>query len=124
MELAGFDRVKLRADLAVARDFGHAEQRLAVRAAPFLRQMALMLQERRALHEEDRERRQSEIRHGVLRVGPGPLVRQRQATAAQRGQEAFEGFHAVYRIEDRAAPPGLVDWFRQFVPDCGRSDSV
>ena len=86
MEPAGLNRVKLRADLTVAGDLGHPEQRLAVRAAPFLRQMALVFQKGRTLHEENRKRGEPEIRHFILRVGPGPLLGQRQAAAAQRGQ--------------------------------------
>ena len=124
VELAGLDRVRFRADLAVSGDFGHAEQRLTVRSAPFFGKVTLMLQKRWALHEEDRERSQPKIRHRVLRVGPGPPVRQRQAAAAQRGQKAVQGVQDTHRIADRAEPPGLVDRFGQFVPDCGQSDSV
>ena len=82
VKLAGLDRVQLRADLAVSGDFGHAEQGFAVRAPAFLRQMALMFEKRRALHEENRKCRKSKIGHRVLRVRPGTLVRQRQAAAA------------------------------------------
>src|ERR1039457_2055901 len=124
MEPAGLDRIQLRADLTVTRKFGHAAQRLAVRPAPFLRQMALVFQKRRALHEEDRKRGEPEIRHLILRIGPGPLVRQRQATAAQRGQKAIQSVHGTHRVRDRAEPPGLESCLWWNILDCGRSDSV
>jgi hypothetical protein len=124
MKPAGLDRVQLRADLAVSGDFGRAEQRLAVRAPAFLRQMALVFEKRRALHEEDRKRGEPEIRHLVLRIGPDPPVRQQQATAAQRGQKAIQSVHGTYRVRDQAEPPGLVSRSRWNIMDCGRSDSV
>src|ERR1019366_5989322 len=46
LELAGLDRIQFRADLTVARNFRHAEQRLAVRAPLSRRQLPLMLQKR------------------------------------------------------------------------------
>jgi hypothetical protein len=59
-----------------------------------------------------------------LRIGPGPLVRQRQATAAQRGQKAIQSVHGTYRVRDRAEPPGLESCSRWNILDRGRSDSV
>ena len=56
-----FDRVEFRADLAVAGDFAHAEQCLAVRTALAGLQMALVCQKRRALHEERGERGEREM---------------------------------------------------------------
>src|SRR3954454_9120132 len=48
------------ADVVVAGDGGRVEQTLAVRAALPLRQGALMRQEGRTAHEEERERRQAD----------------------------------------------------------------
>jgi hypothetical protein len=45
MELAGFDRIELRANLAVAGNLTHAKQRLAVRTAQAGLQMPLVRQE-------------------------------------------------------------------------------
>ena len=74
--MAGSIGIELRADLAVAGDFAHAEQCLAVRTALTGLQMPLMGQKRRALHEERREPGQSEIGHVVGRVPTPPLVGQ------------------------------------------------
>src|SRR5258706_7978769 len=63
-------------NVIIARDFGHPEQRLAIRS-PMprpLRQMPLMGEKRRALHEEHRKRRHADIRHRVLAVlSPAPV---------------------------------------------------
>src|SRR5260370_19275399 len=55
-------------NVIIARDFGHPEQRLAIRS-PMprpLRQMPLLGEKRQALHEEHRKRRHADIRHRVL----------------------------------------------------------
>src|SRR5258706_7277070 len=60
-------------NVIIARDFGHPEQRLAIRS-PMprpLRQMPLMGEKPRALHEEHRKRRHADIRHRVL-AAPSP----------------------------------------------------
>ena len=62
--------VQHQADVVVGGDRRHGEQRLAVRSAEALLQRALMRQERRASHEEDRERRQTNVRHRVIAVTP------------------------------------------------------
>ena len=56
MEMVGIDRVQQRPDMVVTGDPVQAEQRLAVRAPLSLLQTALVRQERRALHEEQRKR--------------------------------------------------------------------
>ena len=61
VEQGRFDRVELGADLAVAGDLAHAEQCLAIRTALAGLQMALVCQERRALHEERGERGEREM---------------------------------------------------------------
>ncbi len=49
------ERIEHNADLAVAGDFGCAEQRFAVRPSAYLGQLPLRLQERGGLHKEDHE---------------------------------------------------------------------
>jgi hypothetical protein len=70
-------RVQHISNMVVARNLRHRKQRLAVRAAmPVpVRQMPLMCQERRALHEEHRKRRHADIGHDVMAVLTAPLVR-------------------------------------------------
>ena len=82
VEMRWFDRIEHGADANVARDFVHSEQCLEVGTALGYFQMALMRQERRALHEEGRERGKHEVGHGIGCVLPDPWVRQRAATAA------------------------------------------
>jgi hypothetical protein len=79
MELHGLDRVEHGADLIFAGDPIHREQGLAVGPSVTRRQMPLMRQEGRALHEERRERSQAEVRHGVGRVLTLPPVGDRCA---------------------------------------------
>ena len=67
-------------NMVVARNLLHPKQRLAVRATmPVpVRQMPLMGQERRALHEKHRKRRHADIGHEVLDVFPAPSGRPAQ----------------------------------------------
>ena len=60
--------VQHQADVVVGGDRRHAEQRLAVRSAVAFLQRPLMRQERRASHEEDRERRQADVGHCIVAV--------------------------------------------------------
>jgi hypothetical protein len=78
MEALRRHRVQHIANMVVARNPRHPEQRLAIRAtvAVPLRQLPLMGQERRALHEKHRKRRHADIGHRVMAVFPTPLVRQ------------------------------------------------
>jgi len=76
VEMRWFDRIEHGADPNVAGDFVHSEQRRAVGTAPGCFQMALMGQERRALHAEGCERGEREVGHGIGGVLPGPSVRQ------------------------------------------------
>jgi len=101
MEPVRLDRVELGSYLAIAGNFAHPEQRLAVRPALAGLQMTLMRQERRALHEERRERRQAEIRHVVGRVLAPPLVRQRPAATTQGIEKAVQDWHGVGESEIR-----------------------
>src|ERR1700722_5172479 len=87
--------VQHQADVVVGGDRRHAEQRLAVRPAVPLCQRLLMRQERRASHEEDRECRQTDVRHGVVAVAPPALapVGQIGADLAQRPDHVGHGAH-------------------------------
>jgi hypothetical protein len=58
-----------------------------------LRQLALMGQKRRALHEKHRERCNPDVRHPIATVRPRPLVRQRTATAPQRSNKGVQRLH-------------------------------
>jgi len=84
--------IQYLADVIVAGDGGDAEQGLAVRAALSLRQDALMRQERRAAHEEQRERRQADIRHRV-----GADRQRRLATVGQTGADRAQIGNAVLK---------------------------
>ena len=88
VELLRLDRVEHGADLIVAGDPVHREQGLAVGPSMARRQMPLMRQEGRALHEKRGERRHAEIGHGVDRVPPLPLVGDRQAATANGSDQA------------------------------------
>jgi hypothetical protein len=89
--------VQHQADVVVGGDRRHAEQRLTVRPAVPLRQRSLMPKERRASHEEDRERRQTDVRHCVVAVTPRALalVGKTGADLAQRPDHVCNGAHAV-----------------------------
>ena len=82
-------------DMIVARDRRHPQQRVAIRPTPPRprRQRLLMPQERRALHEENRKRRQPDVRHRVAPVAPRPSVRQTGATLPKRPYVAIKSIH-------------------------------
>ena len=96
VEGRGRGAVQHHADIVVRRDRRHSEQRLAVRSAMALRQGALMGQERRAAHEEQRERRQADIRHRVGAIALRPLspVRKTGADLLQIRDQALQRAHA------------------------------
>jgi hypothetical protein len=71
------------ADVIVAADFGDAAQAGAVGAAMTLLEVALMGQERRALHEEHREGRHSDVTRAITRVHPRTPVRKPVQAASQ-----------------------------------------
>jgi len=85
------------ADVIVAGEGGDAEQGLAVRAPLPRRQGPLMGQERRAAHEEQRERRQADVRHRVGAHGQWPFapVGQTGTDRAQIGNAVFKGTHTA-----------------------------
>ena len=103
--------VQHQADIVVGRDRRDAEQRLAVRSAMALLQRSLMRQERRACHEEDRERRQADIRHGIVAVTArsGALVRKTGADIAQLPDQLLNRAHPAKEstIESRHKPKPL-----------------
>jgi len=104
LESAGRYRVEHCADVVVARDFGHLEQRLAVRAAAAFEQPALLREKRRALHEENRKRCHADIGHGVMDIAPASLVRQPGTDATHCRDERIEPLHAM--VESDAPPKG------------------
>ena len=66
--------------------------------------MTLVRQEGRALHEEDGERAEREISHGIGRVSSLPLVRQSLAATAQGIEKAILDRHRS--VESRNAACG------------------
>src|SRR5260221_879917 len=104
LESAGRYGFEHCADVVVARDFGHLEQRLAVRAAAAFEQPALLREKRRALHEENRKRCHADIGHGVMDIAPASLVRQPGTDATHRRDERIEPLHAM--VESDAPPKG------------------
>src|SRR5271165_6359437 len=113
--------VQHQAEVVVGGDRRHPEQRLAVRSAAALRQplprvlaRPLMRQERRASHEEDRKRRQADVRHRLIAVTPRPLapVRQTGADLAQPCEHLRNGDHLAKEstIESRHKPKHSMQW--------------
>ncbi len=75
-------RVEHVADVVVGGDFGDAEQAGAVGTAMAVFELALVRQERRALHEKHREGRHADVGHGIGRVRAETLVRKSVKAAA------------------------------------------
>jgi hypothetical protein len=95
VERRRYSTIQHQTDIGVARDRRDAEQGFAVRPAMALRQRALMRQERRASHEEGRERRQADIRHRIVAVAQRPLapVWKTGADLTQRPDQVLNGAH-------------------------------
>src|ERR1700746_1763793 len=95
MEALRWYRRKHISKVVVARNLLHPNQRLAVRAtmAVPVRQLPLMGEERRALHEKHRERCHADVGHDVLAVLPTPLVRQTRTGLPQPRYEVLERAH-------------------------------
>ena len=68
-----------------------------------VRQMSLMGQERRALHEKHRKRRHADIGHNVMAVFPAPLVRQTRTGRPQRRYKVLQRAHM--ELESDSRPP-------------------
>ena len=95
MEEPWLDRIENGADVIVAGDVGHLEQRMAVRPALAFEQPALVREKRRALHEKDREGCHANIGHGEMAVAPVPPIRQSRAHAAHRVDERIKPSHSI-----------------------------
>jgi hypothetical protein len=80
-------------DVIVGGDPLDPEQALAVRAPVAPLQSPLEGQERRALHEEHGERRQTEIRHGDVAAPSLAGVRERSANRLQAGKQRRQNLH-------------------------------
>ncbi|MGH6855976.1 MAG: hypothetical protein ACREDN_11230 [Aestuariivirga sp.] len=103
MEDRGRHLVEHGADMIVAEDFPHLEQRPAVRCALPFEQPALIGEKRGALHEEDRERRHANVGHGVMTVAAVALVRRRSKDATQHCDRRFELLHAMVESISRSS---------------------
>lgn len=66
--------VQHQPDVVVRGDGRHAEQGLAIGPALAVLQPALMRQERRAAHEEQREGRKTDVAHRVIAIAPRPAA--------------------------------------------------
>ncbi len=88
---AGRDRIEQIADVVVARGPGHREQAPGIAATLRHLQVALGIQERRALGEEDRERPHGAIRHGILHIIAGAFIRKSLNDRAKERHKAIEG---------------------------------
>ncbi len=108
VELRRLDRIEHGADLIVAGDPIHPEQGLAVGAALTRRQMPLMRQKGRALHEERGERGHAEIGHGVGRVLPLPLVGNRPGSSDERQRSGGPSCSPRQRIDKAVAPEAVI----------------
>ena len=92
--------IKHVADVIVRRDLLHAEQARAIRALPPTLKRSLMGQKRRALHEENRKRRKTDIRHRVLTIATSPLVLKGRAHLSQRTDQVIKNSHPHLRIQE------------------------
>ena len=86
----GRDRVQRLANVIVGGDALNLEQTAGIVAGAGLFHVPLETQERRTLGEENREGRQRDIGHGVLRVVTRARVRQRAGEGAQTGDKIIE----------------------------------
>ena len=117
-------RVEHGADVVVGGDPGQLEQCLAVGSSMTLLELALMRQERRALHKEDRECHHGDVRHrigGVLPPTPVWEALEALAEAAEQGTQALHLDVESYFVavsEFPAAPT------RRIFSKCGNSDSL
>ena len=104
IERRGRRAVQHLANMGVSRNGGHAEQGLAVRPAMPLGQCALMAEERRASHEEHRERREPDVGHGVFAVTAWSFapVREAGANACQFSDQGLQDRHGG--IESKIVP--------------------
>ena len=80
-------------DVVVAGDAGQPEQRVRVGPPASLGQRALMRQERRRLHEEHRQRRHGDVRHGVSAVAAATRIRQPGEARPEPFEMAGEELH-------------------------------
>ena len=80
-------------DVVVAGDAGQAEQGVRVGAATAFGEQALVRQERRRLHQEHRQRRHADLRHGVAAVAPAAPVRHLGEALPQPVEMAREELH-------------------------------
>jgi hypothetical protein len=63
------NRIKRRTDVMVGRDFRHAERRPAIGGLAAFLKRTLAGKKRPRLHEEQRKRRQADVRHRIDRRG-------------------------------------------------------
>ncbi len=81
------------ADVVVAGDAVQPEQGVRVGPPAPLGQRALVRKERRRLHEEHRQRRHADVRHGVLAVASPARVRHAGEARPQPAEMALEMLH-------------------------------
>ena len=101
------NRVQFGTHLAIAGDFAHTEQGLAVRAALHGLPMPPVSQEGGALHEKRGEGDHREVGHGIGRILSRPCIGKGLRVTAQRGEESVQ--ESYTNLESRIAPR----WNRQ-----------
>ena len=74
LQMRGVNRIEHRADVIVSGNACHAEQRVAVRTPAAIVEGTLMAEEGLALHEEQRERGEPDVRHRIDRFTALALV--------------------------------------------------
>lgn len=95
-------RVQQVANMVVARDLCHPEQRLSIRTPVSVLQLPLIRQNRRALHEKQRKRGQPDIGHGIAGVRAAPLVRKGRTALGQRVDHPLQRFHLPVESQEPA----------------------
>ena len=87
-------------------------------------QLTLIREEGGALHEEDRERRHTDIGDRIGRVDPPALVGEACAALAQVAEEGFEALHMDLESEIEPLANPLSGRAGRLSSHCGGSDSV
>ena len=93
LEQAGRSEIEMAADRGIAGDMADAEQRLTIRTPALILHLALIGQERTALHKEQRESRKPEIGHSDIAGTALAAIRKRRASRGQLLKKGGEVLH-------------------------------
>jgi hypothetical protein len=100
LQMIGMHRIEHRADMIVGWDLRHPEQRLAIGGLLAFLERLLMRKERLRLHEEQRKRRKSNVRHRIAALAL-PLVGKGGARIFQAANQMVEDYHPDLESENR-----------------------